>query len=326
MKLLRPSPYGRPGAHASLLLALAAGAVLIPETTAAVPGGMGTVSIAYTGDQGGFPGGLGALSDPLPDPPVDSYWRFGTQAYADGSIVPKYMSFQIGSGPLNGKTVYGYCGDITKYLTTVSAVTYEIVPLRNLGYYSVNPTVYAPASSLTSTGIGVQKAKLLQSLANVRYLTSSVNVGADNTTKAAFQLAVWKIVSEAIVSDTKTGLLDSQATRWSFNQTPSGTYDGIWAGTYPTSGDADYYALMTTAQGYLDAALDEYDNYGTDDPVPTTVTLSALTSPTTGSSFPNIYSQDLLLFGPVPEPQTYALAAGLGLVGFGLYRRMNRKG
>lgn len=322
MKSLRPSPFGRPGAHASLLLALAAGAVLVPETVADVPGSYGTVSISYTGDQGGFggAGGLGALSN------SDSYWRFGTQAYLDTSVVPKYMSFQIGSGPMNGQTVYGYCGDITKYLTTTGAVTYEVVPLRHLGYYSVNPTIYAPASSLTPTGIGVQKAKLLQSLANVRYLTSSVNVGANDTTKAAFQLAVWKIVSEAIVSDTKTGVLDDPANRWNFNQTPSGGYDGIWTGTYPDSGDADYYTLMTTAQGYLDAALDEYENYGTDDPVPATVTLSALTSPTTGSAFPNIYSQDLLIFGPVPEPQTYALAAGLGLVGFGLYRRMNRQG
>jgi hypothetical protein len=121
-------------------------------------------------------------------------------------------------------------------------------------------------------------------------------------------------------------LLDSQGDRWSFNQTVGpGIYDGIKAG-YPSGGDADYLSVMTTAQSYLNAALDYYDDYASNDPVPTTVTVSALTKSTSGGPWPSpVYEQDLLIFGAVPEPQTYALAAGLGLFGFGLYRRMGRK-
>jgi hypothetical protein len=61
-----------------------------------------------------------------------------------------------------------------------------------------------------------------------------------------------------------------------------------------------------------------------------------ITNPTTGINplpatppFPSLAVNQLRIanfsFTPVPEPETYAMAAGLGLVGFGLWRRRSAK-
>mgnify|MGYP003382569674 CR=1 FL=1 len=295
---------------------LATGAILMPDSLADAPGSLGKIELTFAGLDGGYDTGLGVLSSP-----GSSEWRFGNQPRPDSTVTPTRFKIQVSKykGVTVNYTPFAYCAEISKLITQAfpPVVEYELIPLSSIGYYSRQPTVLPEAADIFDNGIGTEKAKLVQGLADTRYYQSSVDPGASDITKAAFQLALWKIVSEDIGAPDPGVIGDGD---WDFNQTVGGSGTGLADGIiqdYPGSGD--YLTLMTTAQSYLDAAIAEASNPGANH-----ILITAVTTVTTGAS-PDYYEQDLLLFGPIPEPQTYAIVAGLGLVGFGLYRRMGRK-
>lgn len=249
--------------------------------------------------RGRVPLGLGSISE------VNSTWRFGTQTHLDTSVTPTYFKIEVSKylGQTVNYTPFAYCAEISKLINKVGSpgpfddiptVTYELVPLKNIGYYSVKPAVLPSAESIFNggdPGIGTEKAKLVQGLADTSYAASS----ASDITKAAFQLALWKIVSEDI-GGMPNGPGSIASGNWSFNQeTPPGGADGIISGFPVNSGgnaDPDYYDVMTTAQSYLTLAIGEANNPKIPD-----IEIHAVTTATTGTS-PLFYEQDLLILRP----------------------------
>ena len=317
----------RPAGNTSLLLALAAGVLLIPDTMAVAPGNMGSITLRWDSAVQGYPGGVPALSP-------DAEWRFdgagSANVYYNGSprgpINPYLMQVEIlqvldsSNNDVTGnypQFVMAYCADRSKALNTGSpSLTYEWVPNSSIGYYSdpagtggVTPKL-DDAKGIAANGIGVEKGKLLQALADRAFLLSLASADAS----AAYQIAVWKIVAELVGADTPAGI---NALSWDLDTTASSEYMGIYA-NYPGVEPA----YLSTAQSYLDSALDEYND---DIASPDADVITSLAAVHGTTQFgPLFYEQDLILY-TVPEPGTYGLIAGLGLVGFGLYRRLGRQ-
>ncbi|MBI5892003.1 MAG: PEP-CTERM sorting domain-containing protein [Nitrosomonadales bacterium] len=114
------------------------------------------------------------------------------------------------------------------------------------------------------------------------------SMGSSATNESAFQLAVWEIVNEN-----------------------SGAYN-IGAGDFMASG---------TGSSLAQAWLNELSTPSASDYVANIWTVQSML--TTGHG----YAQDVVVFAPVPEPQTYAMMlVGLGLLGFSARRKNQNLG
>jgi hypothetical protein len=106
--------------------------------------------------------------------------------------------------------------------------------------------------------------------------------------EAAFQLAVWEIVNE------RSGAYNLNGGAFKASGTGSSTAQ-TWLNELATPSASNYAANIWTVQSMI----------------------------TTG----NGYAQDVVVFAPVPEPQTYAMMlVGLGLLGFSARRKNQNLG
>jgi hypothetical protein len=107
--------------------------------------------------------------------------------------------------------------------------------------------------------------------------------GSSATNEAAFQLAVWEIVNE------RSGAYSLGGGQFSATGTGS-ALAGTWLSELGTASSSAYTANIWTVQSMLSVGQG--------------------------------YAQDVVVFAPVPEPQTYAmLLVGLGLIGFSARRK-----
>jgi hypothetical protein len=138
---------------------------------------------------------------------------------------------------------------------------------------------------LTSAGsiFGTAKANDLGRL----YTIAAPSVSSPSTSAAyssAFQLAVWEIVNET-----------------------AGSFYDLGTGAFKASGTGD-----SIAEGWLSAL----------NTTPSTSAYSVNIWSVTGQGASGMGAQDVAVFAPIPEPETYVmLMAGLGLMGFVARRR-----
>jgi hypothetical protein len=109
------------------------------------------------------------------------------------------------------------------------------------------------------------------------------STGSSATNESAFQLAVWEIVNERSGTYSLNG--------GQFNATGTGSaLANTWLSELGTASNSAYTANIWTVQSMLSVGKG--------------------------------YAQDVVVFAPVPEPQTYAMMlVGLGLIGFTARRK-----
>jgi len=188
----------------------------------------------------------------------------------------------------DGSTVTG----LHEYGGSGGFLTYNLTadPSRKNGFQSFCVDIFNSFSfAVASTDI-LMPASIISSAAAVDLGRLYTNHHAEidsrsssGTNEAAFQLAVWEIVNEG----TGSYLLNNG------NFKATGTGSAIaqtWLNELSTASASNYNANIWTVQSMI----------------------------TTGKG----YAQDVVVFAPVPEAQTYAmLLAGLGLIGFSARRR-----
>ena len=279
------APHQGVRCRSATLLGLIAIACLFTKSAVAQYQPLGTINITFTSTNGGS------------NADVSQNWRFGNVNYTGNQVPPQQFNLQLnnvtdtaGNVIVNTPvTVIGYCGEWTKYVSSGNTYNYDWVPLKHLGYYSglTGGTLpkFGDALGIAAAGIGVEKAKMVQALAD----TSWQNSGASNNQKAGYQLAHWKIVAENVPGHTNIN-----GANWSFNiASDANAYMGVysgWPGSVPS--------YLTNGGNYVNAALAEYNTPSATYHVP----LMAMSGATTGS-YPSVYPQDLIL--RLPETHDY---------------------
>lgn len=154
-------------------------------------------------------------------------------------------------------------------------------------FHSFNFVVDSEDELQPASIISSQAAADLGRLYTNHHAQIDVNAGSSNgTNESAFQLAVWEIVNDRAAGaySLTTGDFRASGTGFSLAQ--------LWLSELSTPSASNYAANIWTVQSMITK------NKG--------------------------YAQDLVVFAPVPEPQTYAMMlVGLGLLGFSA-RRKNR--
>jgi len=193
---------------------------------------------------------------------------------------PPGLDFYLNSPSRTGNTGVG--GFTATYTPSVGAPTSFVAYCIDLSQtFSFNNSfAVTPTSVLSMFGSTVTSA--LDRLYTQRYATAN----ATNVSSAAFQLAVWEIITE----------------------TSSGAYSlasGLFRATGNSTADTDALNMATFWLNNL--ASGPSGGYS----------LTALVSSS---------HQDQLMAAPIPEPETYAmLLAGLGLMGFVVSRRRRKE-
>jgi len=188
----------------------------------------------------------------------------------------------------DGSTVTG----LHEYGGSGGFLTYNLSsdPLRKSGFQSFCVDIFSSFSFAVSSTDILKPASIIstKAAADLGRLYTNHHAAIDSrssssTNEAAFQLAVWEIVNE--------GASSYKLNDGNFKATGTGsTLAQTWLNELGTASASNYVANIWTVQSMI----------------------------TTGKG----YAQDVVVFAPVPEAQTYAMMlAGLGLLGFSARRR-----
>lgn len=188
----------------------------------------------------------------------------------------------------DGSTVTG----LHEYGGSGGFLTYNLStdPSRKNGFQSFCVDIFSSFSFAVSSTDILKPATIISSRAAAdlgRLYTNhhaAINSrSSSGTNESAFQLAVWEIVNE--------GSGSYSLSNGGFKATGTGsTLAQTWLAELGTASANNYNANIWTVQSMI----------------------------TTGKG----YAQDVVVFAPVPEAQTYAMMlAGLGLIGFSARRR-----
>lgn len=190
----------------------------------------------------------------------------------------------------NGSTVTG----LHEYGGSGGFLTYNLStdPLRKNGFQSFCVDIFSSFSFAVSSTDVLKPASIISSQAAVDLgrLYTNHHAAIDSRSssaanEAAFQLAVWEIVNE--------GSGSYMLNNGNFKATGTGSaLAQTWLSELSTASASNYNANIWAVQSMI----------------------------TSGKG----YAQDVVVFAPVPEAQTYAMMlAGLGLIGFSARRRKN---
>jgi len=159
--------------HLLTTLGLIVLAMALPDSAIAQYEPMGTVNITFTSTNGG------STAD------SSQQWRFGNVNYSGNEVPPQQFNLQLNnvtdtSGNIIINTpiaVTGYCGEWTKFISAGNSYNYDWIPLKHLGYYSgvTGGTLpkFGDALGIAAAGIGVEKAKMVQALADTSWQNGS---------------------------------------------------------------------------------------------------------------------------------------------------------
>jgi hypothetical protein len=236
-------------------------------------------------------------------------WTVGSstsQNLSGGNGGGPMISFTANSYTLTGQSAVsfgntgGFCVELGQGVSVPGTYTYNYVGLQYLDYQSNsggNGT--GDYSGIANTGIGTAKAALVQYLFNNYYTAIAPATPASSTVqqnRAAFQFALWKLVTQNISGSVATA-------NWSLNASANPTGNTFGYTIAPSGTDA---TILSQAQSEITAVINAYNT----NPTPSaTVQLIGLQS----SSY-----QDLIQVLPtaVPETSTWA-AAGFAAVAIG---------
>lgn len=146
------------------------------------------------------------------------------------------------------------------------------------------------------------------------------NSGATGTLSDTLTVTLFNFTGSAVASATVTGSGDGSIGSFVYNNLPSPVT--LVAGNYYTLAVSGFTATTpynNVTSATFDGSLIGGSGYGGGD----SFTSGVPTNYTPGSAFA-AGNFSTTAVSPVPEPETYAMLAGLGLVGFGLYRRCRK--
>lgn len=181
-----------------------------------------------------------------------------------------------------GLQEYGGSGGFKTYNLTTD-------PTRQNAFLSFCVDIFHSFGFVVRSEDTLQPATIISAKAAEDLGKLYTNHGADvesksssGTNQSAFQLAVWEIVNE--------GASSYNLSQGNFSATGTGSsLAQTWLNELSTTSASQYVANIWTVQSMLSG---------------------------------NGYAQDLVVFAPVPEPQTYAMMLiGLGLLGLSIRRK-----
>ncbi|MCP5522024.1 MAG: PEP-CTERM sorting domain-containing protein [Verrucomicrobiales bacterium] len=270
--------------------------------------------------------------------PLDGTWQIGTATgiLAGGTVAsgglaavtyPIHIT-QYDSQPVNWDRV-AFCVELSEPITFGTSYT-SYATVDDIAVLSVpDAPANAKVAGIDAGGIGSVKAAYLQILFDLYYKGMGVGDWTD-LEAGAFQLAVWKLTHEAISG----GALLKQNLDLVGSDGSTGHFG--WYGTDPAAPLPAYSTnpldnvdtsanVYNRAQGYVNEVITLYN--ASYDPGTYTRTWSLMGLVNEGEPPFNSHKQDLItVYGPVPEPTTWALIGSVGLLGFAGIRRRRLAG